>query len=175
MLREARAVSPKRFLSGFCCLLVFLTGTLTAQSSDEADATTPPARETTTDQRAPALGVPEETSQRTELNLLGQVDASSGDVVWKQRIGITEGLPAEKQNTGRPGRAAAIVTASGLLFVASTDDSRLRALDVKTGEQLWVSRLQRRGNANPMTYMGANGKQYVVIAATDTVVAYQLP
>ena len=74
-----------------------------------------------------------------------------------------------------PGTTPAIVTASGLIFVASTDDSRLRALDVKTGKQLWESRLQRRGNANPMTYMGANGKQYVVIAATDTVVAYQLP
>jgi glucose dehydrogenase len=40
---------------------------------------------------------------------------------------------------------------------------------------LWITKLARRGNADPMTYMGKNGKQYVVIVATDTVVAYALP
>ena len=30
-------------------------------------------------------------------------------------------------------------------------------------------------NANPMTYQGKNGKQYVAAVATDTVVAFALP
>ena len=106
---------------------------------------------------------------------LTAVDASTGNVVWQQPIGITEQLPAGRQNTGRPGRAAAIVTGGGLVFIASTDDNRLRALDATTGQELWVSTMDQRGNANPMTYLGADGKQYVVIAATDAVVAYQLP
>ena len=106
---------------------------------------------------------------------LTAVDASTGNVVWQQPIGITEQLPAGRQNTGRPGRAAAIVTGGGLVFIASTDDNRLRALDAATGQELWVSTMDQRGNANPMTYLGADGKQYVVIAATDAVVAYQLP
>ena len=105
---------------------------------------------------------------------LTAVDGSTGDVVWQRAIGITEQLPADRRNTGRPGRAAAIVTAGGLLFVASTDDNRLRALDATTGRELWVSTLDRRGNANPMTYLGADGTQYVVVVATDAVVAYQL-
>ena len=113
--------------------------------------------------------------QKPPWGRLSAVDASTGDVVWQQPIGITEELPAGRQNTGRPGRAATIVTGSGLLFVAATDDNRIRALDAATGQELWVSMLDRRGNANPMTYLGADGNQYVVVAATDAVVAYRLP
>ena len=51
---------------------------------------------------------------------------------------MTEQLPPGKQNTGRPVLAGPIVTASGLLFIASTDDNRFRALDAKTGKELWV-------------------------------------
>ena len=71
--------------------------------------------------------------------------------------------------------AGPIVTASGLVFIASTDDNRFRALDVKTGTELWVTRLERRGNADPITYQGRNGKQYVAVVATDSVLAYSLP
>ena len=113
--------------------------------------------------------------QKPPWGRLSAVDGSTGEVVWQQPLGITEGLPADRQNTGRPGRAAAIVTASGLLFIAATDDSRFRALDATTGRELWVSTLNRRGNANPMTYLGSDGNQYVALAATDAVVTYRLP
>lgn len=83
--------------------------------------------------------------------------------------------PSDKQNTGRPGRAGAIVTAGGLIFIASTDDNRFRALDSTTGREIWSETLERRGNANPMTYRVTGGKQYVVVVATDEVVAYALP
>jgi glucose dehydrogenase len=48
------------------------------------------------------------------------------------------------------------------------------ALDVKTGKVLWATRLGRRGNADPITYQGRNGKQYVAVVATDTLMAYAL-
>ena len=67
------------------------------------------------------------------------------------------------------------MTASGLIFIASTDDNRIRALETTTGQELWVNQLEARGNANPMTYLGNNGEQYVVLAATDAVVAFGLP
>ena len=86
-----------------------------------------------------------------------------------------QGLPDAKQNTGRPARAGAIVTGGGVLFVGSTDDSRFRALEAKTGKQLWVTKLDRRANANPMTYQGRDGKQYVAIVATDTLAVFVLP
>ena len=113
--------------------------------------------------------------QKPPWGRLTAVDSSTGDVAWVRPLGITEQLPDEKQNTGRPGRAGVIVTASGVLFVAATDDNRFRALDATTGEELWVDRLEQRGNANPMTYQGGDGRQYVVIAARDTIEAYRLP
>ncbi len=113
--------------------------------------------------------------QKPPWGRLLAVNASTGDVAWQVRLGITEGLPADKQNTGRPVLAGAIVTGSGLLFIASTDDNRFRAIDAKTGRQLWVTTLERRGNADAMTYQGANGKQFVALAATDALVAYALP
>ena len=66
-------------------------------------------------------------------------------------------------------------TAGGVLFIASTDDNRFRALDSKTGKELWVTKLDRRGNANPLTYQGRDGKQYVAVVATDTLTVYALP
>ena len=113
--------------------------------------------------------------QKPPWGRLMAVDASTGDIVWERPLGITEQLPDDKQNTGRPGRAGVIVTASGLLFVAATDDSRFRAVDAATGQELWVDRLEQRGNANPMTYHGNDSRQYVVVTATDTIVAYGLP
>jgi quinoprotein glucose dehydrogenase len=113
--------------------------------------------------------------QKPPWGRMTAIDGSTGDIVWERTVGITEGLPANRRNTGRPGRAAAIVTAGGLLFVASTDDNRLRALEAATGRELWAVTLERRGNADPMTYLGADGAQYVVIVATDAVVAYKLP
>ena len=113
--------------------------------------------------------------QKPPWSHLTAVDTTTGDIAWRIPLGITEGLSARRQNTGRPGRAAALVTASNLLFIASTDDNRLRALSATSGDILWEQMLERRGNANPMSYMGNDDKQYVVIAASDKLVAYSLP
>jgi quinoprotein glucose dehydrogenase len=71
--------------------------------------------------------------------------------------------------------AGPIVTAGGIVFIASTDDNRFRALDAKTGKLLWETKLMRRGNSNPITYRGRNGRQYVAVVSTDTLTAYALP
>jgi glucose dehydrogenase len=62
-----------------------------------------------------------------------------------------------------------------VLFVASTDDNRFRAFDSRTGRQLWVTKMERRGNADPITYQARNGKQYVAVVATDTLRVFALP
>jgi quinoprotein glucose dehydrogenase len=113
--------------------------------------------------------------QKPPWGRLTAIDSSTGNIAWQIPLGITEQLPAGKQNTGRPALAGPIVTAGGLVFIASTDDNRFRAFDAKTGKQLWVTTLDRRGNANPITYLGRNGRQYVAVVATDTVVVYALP
>lgn len=113
--------------------------------------------------------------QKPPWGTLSAVDSETGELAWQQTIGLSEVLPEDKQQTGRPGRAAALVTGGNLLFIAATDDNRFRALDTATGTQLWEATLPARGNANPMTYLGVDGNQYVVISATDALHAYRLP
>jgi quinoprotein glucose dehydrogenase len=103
------------------------------------------------------------------------VNANTGDIVWRSTLGLNERLPAGKQNVGGSGSAGPTVTAGGLVFVGATGDGRFRAFDAKTGKELWVTRLTGTGNANPMTYTGKNGKQYVAISAGGTVNVFALP
>jgi quinoprotein glucose dehydrogenase len=113
--------------------------------------------------------------QRPPWGRLIAVNTTTGDFAWQVTLGITDGLPEGKQRTGRPAMAGAIVTAGGVLFVASTDDNRFRAFEASSGRELWGTKLERRGNADPLTYQGRNGKQYVAVVATDTLLVYALP
>jgi quinoprotein glucose dehydrogenase len=69
------------------------------------------------------------------------------------------------------------------VFIGATDDFRFRALDARTGKELWVVKLNGSVGAVPITYQGADGKQYVVANATgvygssptsDEIVAFRL-
>jgi quinoprotein glucose dehydrogenase len=87
-------------------------------------------------------------------------------------------------NAGVPGMGGPIITASGLIFVAATMDSDIRAFDLHTGKLLWQYKLPAGGQAKPMTY-AIDGKQYMVIVAGghgalgtrrgDYVIAFALP
>jgi quinoprotein glucose dehydrogenase len=94
------------------------------------------------------------------------VNVNTGDIAWKVPLGVTDGLPEGKQNTGRPGNGGTIVTAGGLVFVGATDDARFRAFEAKTGKELWTVKLPGAAEATPITYQGRDGRQYVVITAT---------
>jgi quinoprotein glucose dehydrogenase len=86
---------------------------------------------------------------------------------------------------GVPSLGGPIVTAGGVAFLSGTLDNYLRAYDVTSGKQLWQSRLPAGGQATPMTYLGEDGRQYVLVAAGghgslgtksgDYVLAYALP
>ena len=58
-----------------------------------------------------------------------------------------------------------IATAGGLIFIGATNDRRFRAFDSRTGEELWVARLEMSAFAVPITYQGRDGKQYVAVVA----------
>jgi quinoprotein glucose dehydrogenase len=97
---------------------------------------------------------------------LTAVNVNTGEFAWRVPLGITDSLPPDKQKTGRPGNGGTAATAGGLVFVAATDDSRFRAFDAKTGNELWTFKLGGAAEATPMTYQGTDGKQYVVITST---------
>jgi quinoprotein glucose dehydrogenase len=113
--------------------------------------------------------------QKPPWGRLTAVNANTGEFAWQITLGVTDSLPAGKQNTGRGGSAGPIVTAGGLVFIGATSDSRFRAIDSRTGKELWVTRLNANGTANPMTYQGKGGKQYVVQAAGGTLNVFALP
>jgi len=97
---------------------------------------------------------------------LSAVSATTGEIVWKVPLGNFDELaPQGLENTGTPNVGGTIATAGGLVFVGATNDSKLRAFDSRTGKELWAARLDATGNATPITYLGRDGQQYVVIAA----------
>lgn len=110
----------------------------------------------------------------------------TGKVAWRSTLGVTDTMPEGKRNTGRPGLGGPIATAGGLTFVGATDDARFRAFETRTGREVWTYRLPASAEATPVTYAGANGRQFVAVTATgggligaklesDTVVAFALP
>jgi len=104
--------------------------------------------------------------QQPPWGQLTAVNVNTGEFVWRVPLGVTDSLPLDKQKTGRPGNGGTIATAAGLVFVAATDDSRIRAFDAKNGKELWTFKLGGAAEATPMTYQGQDGKQYVVIPST---------
>ena len=97
---------------------------------------------------------------------LAAVNVNTGEVAWRIPFGIYPELVAKGiPPTGTPNLGGPIATATGLVFIGATKDARFRAYDAKTGKELWYTQLEAAGGATPMTFMGRNGVQYVVIAA----------
>ena len=125
---------------------------------------------------------PNASCVRPPWSKLYAVNANTGQILWESTLGLNENLPAGKQLAGSGGSAGPTATAGGLVFVGATSDGRFRAFDAKTGKELWVTRNPPNAqgnspaaNANPMSYLGKNGKQYVAVVAGTTLVAYALP
>jgi len=115
---------------------------------------------------------------------LNAVDLNSGKLLWKVPLGeypelTKRGIPI----TGTEGYGGPVVTKGGLVFIAASKDSKMRAFDKTTGKMLWEAALPASGFATPAVY-AVNGKQYVVIAcgggkigtkSDDKYVAFALP
>jgi len=134
------------------------------------------------------LGIP---CQQPPYGTISAIDLATRTVTWSTPLGTTEqtgplGIATHlPMPIGMPTRGGPITTSSGLVFIAASQDFYLRALDVRTGKELWKGRLPVGAEATPMTYVSPRtGRQYVVISAGgnsattqkgDYVVAYSLP
>lgn len=98
------------------------------------------------------------------------VNVNTGKIAWKSTLGIQESLAADLGEkgvkVGTRNLGGSIATASGLVFIGATNDRRFRAFDAKTGAELWSATLPASGHSTPITYMGKDGAQYVVIPAS---------
>ena len=112
------------------------------------------------------------------------VNANTGDIAWKVPLGTFEELEAKGIKTGAPSLGGGITTAGNLVFIGATVDGYFRAFDARNGKELWSVKLDAPAHAIPSTYMGRDGKQYVVVAAggggflrtptSDAVIAFTL-
>lgn len=98
------------------------------------------------------------------------IDIRTGRTFWDRPFGtarrngpfgIPSGLPID---IGTPNNGGAVVTASGLVFIAAATDDLIRAIDIDTGETVWSDVLPAGGQATPIVYE-AGGRQYLVIMA----------
>ena len=114
------------------------------------------------------------------------VDVNSGSVAWRVPLGVFDELKARGYDkTGTPNIGGTIVTSSGVVFVGATIDKRFRAFNAQTGALLWETTLDASAHATPMTFMGRDHRQYVVVAASGAgllgsppgrrIVAFALP
>ncbi|MGX1101116.1 pyrroloquinoline quinone-dependent dehydrogenase [Amorphus sp. MBR-141] len=119
---------------------------------------------------------------------LTAIDIDTGATRWQVPLGevpLALGLTGPEK-WGSPNIGGPIATATGLVFIAATMDSKIRAFNAWTGEIVWEHEIPFDGAATPMTFVSErDGRQYLVIAAGgssllrkrlgDALVAFRLP
>lgn len=134
------------------------------------------------------LGIP---CQKPPFGTMTAVDLKSRQIKWQVPVGTVRdtgplGIPMWLPiPIGMPTLGPSMVTKSGLVFFAGTQDFYLRAFDSANGKEIWRSRLPVGSQGGPMSYVSPRtGRQYVVITAGgarqspkrgDYVIAYALP
>ncbi|MGH8127456.1 MAG: pyrroloquinoline quinone-dependent dehydrogenase [Gammaproteobacteria bacterium] len=116
---------------------------------------------------------------------LTAVNYNTGEVAWSVPLGSWPWPHPLPSKYGAFNMGGPIATAGGLIFEGSTMDNQFRVFDASTGKLLWSASLPFTSPATPMTYLGADGRQYVVIASGghakiplprgETLVAFALP
>ena len=135
----------------------------------------------------PFLGPFQIPCQAPPWGYVAGADLRTGKIAYKHLNGTVRDmtpLPLPFK-VGVPGIGGPIVTKGGVAFLAAAVDNYLRAYDLTSGRELWKGRLPAGGQATPMTYALADGRQFVVIVAGghgsigtkpgDYVIAYSLP
>lgn len=131
-----------------------------------------------------ALGLP---CQAPPWGYVAGMDLTTGKIAWQHKNGtIRDQSPIPLPfKLGVPSLGGPMVTGGGVAFLSSALDNYVRAYDETSGRQLWQARLPSGGQATPMSYQGADGRQYVIVVAGghgtlgttagDSVIAYALP
>ncbi|MFC3061018.1 membrane-bound PQQ-dependent dehydrogenase, glucose/quinate/shikimate family [Paenirhodobacter populi] len=136
------------------------------------------------------LGVP---CFKPPFGTMTAIDLNSGKTKWQVPVGSIQDAPVHgivpgvRIPLGMPTMGGPLVTGGGLTFFHGSLDYYVRAFDNDSGEELWRGRLPVGGQGAPMSYIGKDGKQYIVVVAGgatrtgtndnrgDDVIAYTLP
>lgn len=100
------------------------------------------------------------------------IDTATGQEIWRRPMGtLAAQIPLVGRfiHVGTPGAGGTLQTATGLVFTGFSMDGMIRALDVRTGKDIWTAYLPFSAHATPMSYrLAADQKQYLVIATGGT-------
>ena len=96
---------------------------------------------------------------------LSSYDLETGRLLWRKPFGVVQRwgfyMPP---SWGSVTIGAPMITRTGIVFIGASMDSRVRALDLRTGAELWSAMVDAPAVANPATYT-YKGRQYVVFTA----------
>lgn len=130
------------------------------------------------------LGIP---CQAPPWGYVAAADLTTGEILYRHKNGTTRDLTPVPipLPLGVPDLGGPVITAGGVAFLSGTLDDYVRGYDVTTGDEIWQARLPAGGQATPMSYLGADGRQYLLVVAGghgslgtkagDSVIAYALP
>ena len=118
------------------------------------------------------------------FGILSGVDPVKGEIRWQVPLGQLPKEGAQAQwgsiNLGGP-----LAAGNRLVFIGATLDPSIRAFDALTGRELWRGELPASARSTPITFVGPDKKQYIVIAAgghestlgkiDNALVAFRLP
>jgi quinoprotein glucose dehydrogenase len=100
------------------------------------------------------------------------IDLNNGELKWRRPIGVVPGLAAKGiKDTGTAkvslaaNRTAPIVTAGGLVFIATWPDRTIHAYDEDTGKLLWEQEIEANPEGLPSVYE-VDGREYIVFCAS---------
>jgi quinoprotein glucose dehydrogenase len=116
---------------------------------------------------------------------LSSYDLNTGKLNWREPFGVVQKwgfyMP---ESWGSVTIGSPVITKSGMIFIGASMDSRVRAIDEKSGRVLWQSLVQAPAVAEPAVFT-YKGKEYVVFAVggnsilkpqvADQLIAYTLP
>ncbi|KTR83806.1 glucose dehydrogenase [Novosphingobium barchaimii] len=159
-----------------------------AEGGGDPQANTPYAINVNAGWRLPFTGM---LCKQPPYGGIRAIDMATGKRIWDRPLGTARtngpfGIPSMLPLTiGTPNNGGSVVTAGGVIFIAAATDNLIRAIDMRTGKTLWQDVLPGGGQATPMVYQGADGREYLVIMAgghhfmetpvSDALVAYALP
>lgn len=109
----------------------------------------------------------------------------TGKLLWREPFGQIQkwGFYMPK-SWGSVTLGGPVITKTGLVFIGASMDSRVRAIDIKTGKVLWKHQVQAPAVSIPASYT-YKGRQYIVFTAGgnsilsptvgDQLIAFALP